>query len=649
LESALEAIRRIDVARARDHRDDTGLADQLLYLRNSAVPSREEYLHELRDSLRDDPDPFLAGRIRWAMASDEVVTAQRLLGAARRNRVAKLINDAARPLGRLTSIALSGLNPALALTAALDSITATGGNLWHWHRPSAEEREALHRYREHLRRESTAGDSLPPARMHRLAERVAAADCERALSRARTAAVAEPAIARAHLDAAKLIPGCEARAERETFGRMGSQSTAPNDPRLRPQDPLPRIPEAVAPAYYEMLLALVRAEPAAIRGGAQDLRESPADSALADEARYAETVAADLEGRHEDALTDLRALADEPSSNMGRQARDLLRQPGTDRFAGLRAAVKDHRWARVRYVLIGRGRKPIGTAQGLARAGLRGLQGLQNLGLFNVFGVVGRSVQLWRGDPISNGPIIAGGEDLLAREPQSPHGAETHEILADAYARSGEYERALFHLVRTEVPEKRVERLRERAASRLLRVARDGDFGPLARRRALDLVVAHYPETKSADKARGMLDKLSPPELVQLPAAILRTDRTLAPRLGLPPEWLDGRSANGELADGEVRLVDGGRLFASVDMAEGRTEQSLSLDSEELAVFVATASETQYLTAARDASSDHGGAPFERFVPFFVEGSLGASGISVVPGLKPSSVQSDQRELYDED
>jgi len=649
MESTLAAVRDIDAARARDDRDETGLADQLLYLRNSALPSRDEYLRELRRSLGDDPDPYLAGRIRWAIKSDEVVTAGRLLGAARRNRVAKLVNDAARPLGRLTSIALSGLNPALALTATVDSITATGGNLWHWARPTAEEREALHRYRQYARRDPAPADAPSAARMHRIAERVADVDCDRALRRARVAAATEPATARAHLEAARLIPGCEPRAT-EDLGQVDTRSPTPADARLWPLDPLPPIAESVAPAYYGMLLALVRAEPAEIQAGARALRVADGDGDLGDEARYAETVAADLEGRHEDALAALRTLADDDSStNMGRQAQELLQRPDTDRFATLRSEVAAHRWARVRYVLIGENRKPLATAHGLARAGLRGLQGLQNLGLFNVFGLVGRCVHIWRGDPVSNARIIAAGEDLLERDPQSPHAAETREALADAYVRSGEYERALFHLARMEVPgEERMEEVRSRAAARLLRVAQDDAFGPLARRRALGLLVDHYPETTSAEKARRLLDEQAAVGQLALPASMLRTDPTLAPRLGVPPAWVDGHADNGELADREIRLADGDRLVAPVEMGDRSTEQTLPLDAEQLAAFTAVASETHYLAAARDADGNHAGAPFERFIPFFIEGSVGASGISLVPGLKPSSVQSEQRQLYDE-
>ncbi len=652
VESAHEAIRRLDLDRARDDREDTGLADQLHYLEASSSPSREAYLEQLRDALRSDPDVYLAGRMRWAMASDELVTAQRLMGAARHNRIANLVNDAARPLGRLTSIALSGLNPAVALTAALDSITATGGNLWRWRRPAAEEREALHRYREHLRRDAapgnaTSGDIIPPARMHRLAARVAAADCNRALRRARAAA--EPATARAHLEAARLISGCETRARREEPPPAEPGPAAARDPRLRPADPLPRMPEVVVPTYHAMLLALVRAEPAAIRSVARELHDSPAGASLGDEAQYVETVAADLEGRHQDALTSLRALADAPSSNMGRHATELLRQPGTDRFGTLRHAVADHRRARVRYVLMGSNRKPLGDAHGLARAGLRGLQGLQNFGLFNVFGLVGRSVQVWRGDPVSNAPIIAAGEDLLAREPGSPHLDEARDLLVDAYSRSGEYERALFHLARMGTPApKRAKKLRDRAASRLLRVARSEAFGPRARQRALDLMLAHYPDTESADDARELQSQRAASEPAQLPSTTLRSDRALAPRLGLPSEWLDGRGENGELADGDLRLADDGRLLAAVEVAGDRTDHSLSLDGEQTAVFVAAANETRHLTAARDAGGAPRGAPFERFLPFFVEGSVGASGVSIVPGLKPSPVQSDRPDLYDE-
>jgi hypothetical protein len=110
------------------------------------------------------------------------------------------------------------------------------------------EREALHRYREHLRREGAIGASPPPEPMRRIAERVADADCERALRRARTAAAAKPATAHAYLEAARLIPGCERKIARQALANGSSVETPRSDPRFWPQDPLPPVPETAAPA-----------------------------------------------------------------------------------------------------------------------------------------------------------------------------------------------------------------------------------------------------------------------------------------------------------------------------------------------------------------------------------------------------------------
>jgi hypothetical protein len=648
---ALDFMQRVDADRRALGEPDTGLADQMLHLRNSLLPSRQQYLGALRAALKADPDPALEGRIRHRLAMDELTRADRLLRDSRRNRFAKLVNDAIRPLGRLSTLAVSAVNPIFLASLGVDSVVATASNLKDWRRAGAPERQALIHLRHHVREE---GATEAPRSVRHLSDKVAVSDCKRQTRRAREAAASgEAELARAHLEAAEAIPDCAAEAG-EVRAELDARLEPPApDPSLWPAHPLPPVPADLHDDYHALLVALLLANPAQIDAAATALDLAAADStSLADEARYAGTVATDLAGRHQAALEELRALAADDDSNMGRRAAQIVRSPQMDRFRALEDTVKHHRRERVRFVLLGSRPRAGQTVYGVARAGARGLAGLQTLGLLNVINVLTRGVQNWRRDPIPNDPIIAAGEDLLVREPDSPHASATRAILADAYARKRMHHRALYHYERTEEPDAgRIAELREGAAEHVLTMAQ-GASTPERRRGALELVQAEYPGTKAAERAGALLAKVEPEHATSgasratLPAEALRQNVELADRLGLPRRWLDGSAKNGEVAGEGLRLVRHDRAALELETPTGAVEETVALDHDRISALSAALSEAEHLDAARTRGEDTA-APFERFIPFYIEGTFGESGLSVVPGIKPRRHDIEQPELFE--
>src|SRR2546430_13599622 len=111
--------------------------------------------------------------------------------------------------------------------------------------------------------------------------------------------------------------------------------------------------------------------------------------------------------------------------------------------------------------------------------GAQGAQAAESFGIFNVIGLLTRAWQAWRHDPVSNQAIIDRREAFLARAPHAPDAPAAYARLPDAYARAGNYQRALLHYRATPDPDpKRIERLAGEAADDLLLEPQRGSGNP---------------------------------------------------------------------------------------------------------------------------------------------------------------------------
>jgi hypothetical protein len=457
-------------------------------------------------------------------------------------------------------------------------------------------------------------------------------------------------IARAQLRVAATIRDCgdraaEALAELDEGAETAEPETATG---LWPLDPLPQIPRAAQADYEALLVALVQADAAGIRRAAEALATLPPAAGLGDEAGYARSVAADLDGDHEQALVQVRDLAEDESTNMGRRAAVYLDNPEADRFEHLRGAVRRHRRQRLRYVFLGTRPSLPGTLRTAARTGLGGLQAVQTLGVFNVVGVLTRAIGTWRSDPIPNDAIVGAGEDLVAREPNSPQISAVRDMLAAAYERKGEYNRALFHLERTTEPDDdRIQDLTEKAAEQRRRMA-EATPSSAQRRILFTMIERQYPDTRAATKAEKALRQLDTEDgdVPTLSADTLRADAGLCDRLGVPAAWRDGQRANGEIDEAGLRLVSPDRALLTLDTADGTVEHPIVLDEQRSATLGAALAEAAYRDAAERSRGQRGGAPLAHLIPFYLQGSVGESGIAVFPGIKPREHTTENRELY---
>ena len=653
LAADVTALAALDEEREAKGLPPTGLTDDVRYVAAGLAATRDAQREALRALLDAHPDPVVRKCAERRLEADEAARADQLLADDRHNRRAGVVNDFVRPLGVFSGgVLLAALNPFLLAGSAIDSVATTAANLWHYGRLSRQEREALVHYRTLLEREPRTSDAPEIARaIRRLGTKRAAALCEETVATGKHALEADDLDHAAfYLVDAHHLEGCAGKAERllARTDEARARRAARDEARRWPLDdaPFPRVVEL--DDYRALLVATAAGVPSSMIAAASRFIERHEGSRFASSARYALAIGRDLAGHHEAARDALADVARDHRSSVGRHVANLLASPDFNRLAAIDEAERRHRRETLRYVFLG-GRLDGRTAvYSAAQLGATGVQAAESIGMFNVIGVLTRGWQAWRHDPVSNQGIIDRGEELLAREPNSPEAANVHARLADAYERAGNYGRALMHYQATPGPNpKRVAALEDKLADRMLEDA--GRTGP-GDRTLLEAIVRHLGETKAADKARKRLRDLPGTGETVLARDVLEANPALlGPEgLDLDPRLLDGDRANGELADAGVTLAAGEmRLTLYNAPGPGQHVETRPVSSEVFARARAAAEEALYarlLTAdRRDADTGR----YERYIPFFVQGSLGDDGVAVYPGVKMRRDRSEDRELYE--
>jgi hypothetical protein len=252
----------------------------------------------------------------------------------------------------------------------------------------------------------------------------------------------------------------------------------------------------------------------------------------------------------------------------------------------------------------------------------------------------------WWKDPASNQAIIDEGERFLAREPGAREASEVHERLATAYERAAAYDRALLHYRAVDDPEPgRVRELEGRIADQLLENAEKSGGEPAL----LAALVHHYPETEAGKKARKALESMPRAGEVPISREVLLSYPTILGPSGLDlgTALLDGKADNGELAEAGVTVSPGSLTLKLEDPSGTDRTETRPLTVETYARARAAAEDALYASAlSRDPNAGEVGR-FERYIPFFIAGSISEGGVSVAPGLKLRRDRSEQRKLYE--
>lgn len=650
--SAVAAVEAWDLQRQDAGQRPTGLADQLHFLAGSAATTRDLRRNNLNAVLDANPDPVLEKVVRHQLESEDGAAAGRLLDDDRHDRRANLVNDAIRPLGALTpATALVAVNPFLMAGSALDSVVTTAVNLWNYDRLSSREREALARYRTLLERDPHTRDAPEiVGELKRLGAKRAAALCEDAVERIDAAMKAgDLDAARFYVASASQLEGCDEDLEeqRERVAEALAKDEAGRERVAWPADD-PRLPTSPAEQadWERVLRATAGGNPAEMTAAAQRLLATHDDGPLAPGAQLVLAVASHRAGDRPGARETLEELAGDDSGS-ARIAAAALESPDYARLAGMDAAETKHSREVAKYVLVGGvdGRSALYSA---AQFGASGIDAAQSFGILNVVGMATRAWNAWRNDPASNQEIIDRGEQFLAREPNAPEAADVHERLSDAYEREGNFERALMHHMATPDPSsKRTAKLQDKLAERLMRDAADSPAAPLL----FQAIADQFPDTDAAEKARDILKK--GPGLGELPLdrALLEANPVLMGPggLDLPPTLLDGDEDNGELTERGVTLSARGlRLYLYDDDAEDderAEERPLAPDAVARAQTAAENALYRQLLTKGENQEEVG--RWEKYIPFYVQGSVGEEGVAVVPAIKTRPYRSKDKGLYE--
>jgi hypothetical protein len=369
------------------------------------------------------------------------------------------------------------------------------------------------------------------------------------------------------------------------------------------------------------------------------------DSDREDAVTLSLAVARDLGGQRDGAKDALKEIAGD-DDGPGEIATAMLETPRFRGLDGMTSAERRHARDVAQYVLIGGkmdGRTALYTGTQLAA---QGTQAAQSLGIFNVIGMLTRAWGAWRRDPASNQKIIDEGEQFLATDPDPKDASEAHERLSEAYERAGVYDRALMHYRAVASPElKRISALEEKVAEKLLENAKKDGGEPAL----LNAIVRHYPTTEAAEQARKALEGLPKAGEVKLSREVLLAHPSLLgpTALDIGPTLLDGKDANGELADAGVTLGPQSLTLTVNDKSGVEHTETRPITLERYRQARAAAEDALYASAL--STDPHAGevGRFEKYIPFAITGSVEEDGVVVAPAVKLRKNESEDRPLYE--
>lgn len=594
------ALAREDAAREARGELPSGLADNAAELLAACAGS--ESFPERADALldRNDLDPALRRRLELARDRAPLSVADTRIAEERRFKLGALFNRVIEPL---STLAISGaLNPIAASRSALSALLTAH----QFPAASPRERQALHEWDEWLARHPDAPEA--PEIAERASELRADLARERAL---RDLRVARAAAERGSWQIVQLLASRALRQVPEDAEAAGLLARA--DRELRERDARERrslevrslAPESLAAGQRAAFAGLARTAIAAPLGEvapaarAFAVREVPTE--MAPELRLLASFEPLARG-DEDAVVEALERVPDPwgaPDTASRQAGALLADPSRNAWSYYeRAASADDR-ARAAWLAIGR------FANGAQRRALwRPLEYLIDLpGLAMALATFPlRIVQYPSARAHFGGGVLVAGERYSARYPDGAHAEEVHRELESLYALRGQPSAALRHAEARREPDRgQIAEYREQAAAQLLAAVEkqprvDVRLGYLA------AVVREYGDTPAAAEARVKFateKAAASPQRIRLTREFLLEHPPLwAPgALGLRPELLDGRLANGELATQGVTLV--GRNVVEIAL-EDRDPVVSQVPPEDFARFVARLEETSHSSLARD-------------------------------------------------
>ncbi len=598
-ERALEALREAETLRSEEGEAPTGLVPFATELHATLQQSGADFRDEARELLaRDDLAETQRRRLEREVARDPLRHADRHLRDARMRRFGGAANSLVEPVGR--SIATGNLLPIRVLQA----LVRVGVREHVRDSLSPEERMALHEWKEFV--EANPDDPRALELIPRI-ERNQRRWYE--TQRQKNLKLAEEALDRGEAQLAVALAERTLRyaAEDPEASRVleeaKAQALLENAERARSLEATAHLALDRLEASRRLTLALLGAGD--IAGEAIRLREAVPE--LADEAAFAEALAASEAGEDDAAWKSLRKLGEEADedSNMARHAAVAWSSPDQNPLAAHRAALRTQRSDQARWLFFGH------LAKGARDRDLpRALEWAIELPSVPqvVTNFPGRLIQFPWVRPKRRSPAVFA-EMYLEKYPGGEHADEVSAWLEKYEHSRGNYVGALRIAEKRGRPAADLAELREKAGKQAFDNALGYEETEL-RHAMLSRAAKNFADTEGGEEAgqalREELADTSPQE-IRLSRDFLRENpEVVGPRgLGLRPELIDGRKSNGELHPEGIAMLGGRVLEISYatpkggDSGEPETRRE-AIGEERLARFVATLDETSRRLALTD-------------------------------------------------
>lgn len=565
-----------DARRQKHNGTVTGLAEHGRDLRNNTIEDRERYLQAVKKASRDASTPERRRYLESIVNHDDANQSEQLLRQSSTNFWGGMFN---RMLG---SVDLVGVASGNYIGAAAETTISQLYALMERDMP-AEERRALARYIEHLKRfPEDPRDAAIRKQADGLAKKKKAALVRKQIDQAREAVGrGDTEKASFHIEMASFIDPQSQHGD-DVRRQVAKARGEIDETRKQALAARPETYTDERQADVKRLLeALTLRDSNHLQRVAIDTEKKYHGTALADAARDAEAVALEMKGWREAAKKVIEQIAKTSTDPESRErAAALLRSPEYDRLTPFQQARSERQLQSVKYVLLGEDflRKNLLFAAGAVAAA--GPAAGITLGMANALIVTNNFYQVMTRNPVSAQPVIDAGVAYVRNHPNSENARDVYRVLADAYQERGMLAQAIRYHELAGAPKEKIDALQERAARAWLDAA-DKSSDRAAREYYLTRVVDQDPQSPSAAEAIKKLARMARDENRGLRISkkfLMDHPELIGPSgLGLKASLFDGRPANMELAERGVNVIGDSELLVYLETPWGVRSQSYPL------------------------------------------------------------------------
>lgn len=631
LKKNLEFFERLDQRLSKNGKI-SGLRDNIRDLEINLISDYAEVIQAKKDLLDDETlDPILQKRLEYHLELDPLLYIQTLEGEGIYNKVAALFND----VSQYAFLLASGN-----LVAVGNTVVDVFFTLLTFPRMTVHQRKILVLLEEHLKkRDPDFKETDQRAKLKNLQERrqqvVIDEDLEE-LEKLRDGqywkALESLVLYLKKTSTAPKIRASVELTEEELSRKMRQQKRSlfvekkPDNLSLEQEQTIQQLLTFMYAKKWENASDLLNRAQAQFQ-----------ESEFADELWYLQSV---LIEKKQGRSNSIRFLKENPypESNMGKQAQVLLKQIEYHREFAIDQARSEHTWDTVRYVFTGDIQGTTAFKILSKRLLAQSADAGASLGIFYFASVVLRSIRLGFSNPISNQGII----DAYLKALEYEEDEEMRQILVDLYEDQEEYEKALFHLLKTPNPEmEKKQELQEMIHEKWFELAENLP-DPDAQEKILQKILKQQPTPEMEQQVQQKLEevRLLQEKEYHFSWKILANFPELLDWLNLSQELVDDNERNGEVAEQGIYLLKSGELLLFL---EGEHQRRISLSPEALHELKAKLQQWKFQETLKEQTyhvSPYGYFPLELY------GAVGSQGVLVYPRLKQKFYANPDQKLY---